>query len=43
MDEEKLIECVREFECLWNVKEKSYKDQRAKENAWKVIVEKVHN
>ena len=40
-DDETLIEAVREFDCLWKVKSKAYKDLRAKENAWKVVAEKV--
>ena len=35
MDDEKLIEAVRTFPCLWRVSSKAYKDKRAKENAWK--------
>ena len=35
MDDEKLIEAVRTFPCLWRVSSKAYKDIRAKENAWK--------
>ena len=33
----KLIERVREFPCLWMVSARGYRDQRAKENAWKKI------
>ena len=40
-DDEALIEAVRGFECLWKVKSKGYKDLRAKENARKVVAEKV--
>lgn len=40
-DDETLIEAVREFECLWKVRSKAYKDLRAKENAWKSVAEKV--
>ena len=40
-DDETLIEAVREFECLWRVRSKEYKDLRAKENAWKSVAEKV--
>ena len=36
MDDEKLVEAVHSFPCLWQVSSKSYKDLRAKENAWKV-------
>ena len=39
--EEKLIEAVRDFPCLWQVSSRAYKDLRAKENAWKVVASKV--
>ena len=35
--DEKLIEAVRDFDCLWKVSAKVYRDVRAKENAWKAI------
>ena len=41
MDDEKLIEAVRQFECLWKVGSKFYRDVRAKENAWKVVAGEV--
>ena len=41
MDDEKLIEAVRQFECLCKVGSKSYRDARAKENAWKEVAGKV--
>ena len=41
MDDEKLVEAVRDFECLWKVGCKSYKDIKAKENAWKEVAFKV--
>ena len=37
MEDEKLIEAVREFLCLWRVSSPAYKDARAKENAWKEV------
>ena len=37
MDEEKLIEAVRGFPCLWQVSSKSYKGTKAKGNVWKVV------
>lgn len=37
MDSEKLIEAVRGFDCIWNVKNASYKDRRKRENAWKEV------
>ena len=39
--DEKLIEAVCEFACLWQVNSKVYKDIIAKENAWKSIGEQV--
>ena len=43
MDEEKLIESVRKFPCLWNASYKAYKDQRARENAWKEVAKVVRH
>lgn len=40
--DEQLIEAVRGFSCLWMVKSKAYKDQTAKENAWKAISKQVN-
>ena len=39
--EERLIEAVRAFPCLWQVSSKGYKDLRAKENAWKEVASRV--
>ena len=39
--DEQLIECARELPCLWKTHLKSYKDQMAKENAWKGVSEQV--
>ena len=36
-----MIEAVRDFPCLWQVSSRSYKDIRAKENAWKAVALKV--
>ena len=41
MDDEKFVEALRSFLCLWLVSSKSYKDLRAKENAWKEVASKV--
>ena len=41
MDEEKLIESVRTFPCLWEVSNRSYKDLKARENAWKEVASVV--
>ena len=41
MDNEKLVEAVRSFPSLWQVSAKSYKDLRAKENAWKEVASMV--
>ena len=37
MEDELLIEAVRGYQCLWQVNCRSYKDNRAKENAWKEV------
>ena len=42
MDEERLIEEVRKFSCLWDVSTKAYRDSKAKENAWKVVANEVN-
>ena len=41
MDEEKLIEGVKSFPCLWEVSCKGFRDQKAKENAWRAIASEV--
>ena len=41
MDEERLVEAVRSYPCLWNNQIKAYKEQRTKENAWKAIQTQV--
>ena len=38
---EKLIKVVRQFECLWKVSAKVYRDVRAKENAWQAMARMV--
>ena len=40
--DEKLVEAVCRFACLWQVNSKAYKDNIAKENAWKAIGEQVY-
>lgn len=40
-EDEALAEAVKQFECLWKVRAKAYRDLRAKENAWKSVAEKV--
>ena len=37
MDDERLIEAVRGFPCLWRVSCRAYRDIRAKENFWKEV------
>ena len=37
MTEEKVIEAVRKFPCLYAVSMESYHDKTAKENAWKSV------
>ena len=39
--DEKLVEAVRSFPCLWQVRTKAYKDLTAKENSWKQVAEQV--
>lgn len=39
--EEKLIELVRAFPCLWRPKADGYRDLIAKENAWKEVAKQV--
>ena len=41
MPDKKLIEAVHYFPCLWQVSSKSYKDARARENAWKEVANQV--
>ena len=40
-EEEKLIEAVRGFPSVWQVSSLSYRDTRAKENAWKLVASQV--
>ena len=35
--DEKLIDCVRSFPVIYDLRKKSYKDKIAKDNAWKSI------
>ena len=37
VNEEALIEAVRQLPCLWQTSSKKYKDLRAKENTWMEI------
>ena len=39
MPDEKLLEAVCCFPCLWQVSSKSYKHARARENIWKEVTE----
>ena len=39
--EERLIEAVREFPCLWRVNCRAFKDAIAKENSWKEVSNQV--
>ena len=41
MADEKLVEAVPCFLCLWQVSSKSYKDASARENAWKEVASQV--
>ncbi|KAL5509869.1 hypothetical protein EMCRGX_G005308 [Ephydatia muelleri] len=39
--DERIIEAVRAFPCLWQVSSRSYKDLKAKENAWREVASKL--
>lgn len=39
--DEKLIESVRRFPCLWEIRSKAFRDLAAKEAAWKVVAQEV--
>ena len=40
-EEERFIDAVRRYECLWKVGSRVYKDLCAKENSWKKVAEEV--
>lgn len=40
-EDEKFINLVREYPCLWNMKLKEYKDGRLKENSWDIVAKEV--
>ena len=42
MEDEKHVEAVRGFPCLWQVNSKCYRDAQAKENAWKHVTGQVN-
>ena len=42
-DEEKLVESVRRYSCLWQVSSTVFKDLWAKENTWKEVDSQVQN
>ena len=39
--EEKLVEAVHSFPCLWQTTSKCYRDIRARDNTWKEVVQQV--
>jgi hypothetical protein len=41
LEDDKLTEAVRGYGCLWEMSSRTYKDLRAKENAWKEVAEMV--
>ena len=43
MDDEKLVDAVRYYPCIWQVNSRMYKDITAKENAWKEVASKVRS
>ena len=40
---ESLIESVRQFPCLYDTRQKEYKDNGIRENAWKLVVCEVQS
>ena len=43
IDEEKLVELVRRYSCLWQVSSTVFKDLWAKKNTWKEVDSQVQN
>ncbi len=41
MGDEKLIEAVRTFPCLWNTTSATFRDVKAKDAAWKQVASQV--
>ena len=41
MDKVRLIETVRKYPCIWAVSNKSYRDAKDRENAWKQVAVEV--
>ncbi len=41
IDKRKLIEAIEGFPCLWALKDKDYKDAKAREEAWKEVASQV--
>ena len=39
--DEKLVEVVKGYPCLWDTRSKTFRDLMAKENAWKVVSAEV--
>ena len=39
--DEKLIETVKRYPCLWEIHSKSFRDLAAKETAWKIVAQEV--
>ena len=39
--DEKLIEGVKRYPCLWEIHNKSFRDLGAKESAWKIVAQEV--
>ena len=39
--DEKLIEGVKRYPCLWEIHNKSFRDLAAKESAWKIVAQEV--
>ncbi len=41
IDKRKLIEAIEGIPCLWALKDKDYKDAKAREEAWKEVASQV--
>jgi len=41
MEDEKLIEAIKTYQCLWNTSATSYRDVKAKDMAWNQVATQV--
>ena len=42
VSDELLMEVIQNFPCIYDKRSKDYKDQRMKQNAWKLIGDQIH-